>query len=101
MDLYRSDAHQFIVTDKGLLPPLGAIGGIGGVAAENIVKARSKGPFISREDLRNRAKISNTAVEVLADLGVLEGLPETDQIELFEGFPCKEPLRLAAGFFFG
>ena len=83
VDLYRSDAHQFIVTDKGLLPPLGAIGGIGGVAAENIVKARSKGPFISREDLRNRAKISNTAVEVLADLGVLEGLPETDQIELF------------------
>ena len=83
VDLYRSDVHQFIVTDKGLLPPLGAIGGIGGVAAENIVKARSKGPFISREDLRNRAKISNTAVEVLADLGVLEGLPETDQIELF------------------
>mgnify|MGYP002236827173 CR=1 FL=1 len=79
---------------------MGAIGGIGGVAAENIVKARSKGPFISREDLRNRAKISNTAVEVLADLGVLEGLPETDQIELFEGFPCKEPLRLAAGVFF-
>jgi DNA polymerase-3 subunit alpha (Gram-positive type) len=83
VDLYRSDAHKFLITEKGLLPPLGAIGGIGGVAAEGIVEARKAGQFISREDLRNRAKISNTAVEVLANLGILEGLPATDQIELF------------------
>ena len=89
VDLYRSDAHQFIVTDKGLLPPLGAIGGIGGVAAENIVKARSKGPFISREDLRNRAKISNTAVEVLADLGALKACLRRIRLNFFEGFPLQ------------
>lgn len=83
VDLYKSDAHKFLVTEKGLLPPLGAIGGIGGVAAENIVEARKKGPFISQEDLRNRAKISTANVEVLDDLGILEGMPKTDQIELF------------------
>ena len=83
VDLYKSDAHKFLVTEKGLLPPLGAIGGIGGVAAEGIVEARKKGPFISQEDLRNRAKISTSNVEILDELGVLEGLPKTDQIELF------------------
>ena len=83
VDLYKSDAHKFLVTDKGLLPPLGAIGGIGGVAAENIVEARKKGPFISQEDLRNRAKISTSNVEILDELGILEGMPKTDQIELF------------------
>lgn len=83
VDLYKSDAHRFLVTDKGLLPPLGAIGGIGGVAAEGIVEARKKGPFISQEDLRNRAKISTSNVEILDELGILEGMPKTDQIELF------------------
>ena len=42
-----------------------------------------KGEFISQEDLKNRAKISKSNVEVLADLGILEGMPATDQIELF------------------
>lgn len=83
VDLYKSDAHKFLVTEKGLLPPLGAIGGIGGVAAEGIVEARKKGPFISQEDLRNRAKISTANVEILDELGILEGMPKTDQIELF------------------
>ncbi len=83
VDLYKSDAHRFLVTEKGLLPPLGAIGGIGGVAAEGIVEARKKGPFISQEDLRNRAKISTANVEILDELGILEGMPKTDQIELF------------------
>ena len=83
VDLYKSDAHKFLVTDKGLMPPLGAIGGIGGVAAEGIVEARKKGPFISQEDLRNRAKISTSNVEILDELGILEGMPKTDQIELF------------------
>lgn len=83
IDLYRSDAHKFIVTEKGLLPPLGALAGIGDVAADGIAEARRNGPFISREDLRTRAKISSAAVEALAEIGSLEGLPATDQIELF------------------
>ena len=83
IDLYNSDAHKFMVTEKGLLPPLGALAGIGDVAADSIVAARASGPFISREDLRTRAKISNAAIEVLAEIGSLEGMPDTDQIELF------------------
>jgi DNA polymerase III subunit alpha, Gram-positive type len=83
IDLYRSDAHRFMVTDKGLLPPLGALAGIGDVAADGIAKARENGPFISREDLRTRAKIGNAVIEAFADLGIIDELPATDQIELF------------------
>jgi len=83
INLYRSAAHRFIVTDKGLLPPLGALAGIGDVAADGIAKARENGPFISREDLRTRAKIGNAVIEALADIGILDELPATDQIELF------------------
>ncbi|MEG1726968.1 MAG: PolC-type DNA polymerase III [Acidaminococcaceae bacterium] len=84
IDLYRSDPHKFIVTAKGLLPPLGALAGIGGNAADNIAAARQGAPFISQEDLRTRAKISKAAVEALAEQGSLKDLPETDQIGLFE-----------------
>ena len=83
IDLYRSDPHKFIVTEKGLLPPLGALAGIGGTAADNIAEARKGHAFISHEDLKNRAGIPKSSIEALAALGVLDGLPETDQIRLF------------------
>ena len=80
IDLYKSDPHRFKVTEKGLLPPIGSLSGIGATAAEGISDARANGPFISREDLRTRSKISNSAVEALEELGVLNGMPATDQI---------------------
>ena len=56
---------------------------MGGVAADGIGEARKNGPFISREDLKNRSKVSTAAIEALAEVGALEGMPATDQIELF------------------
>lgn len=83
IDLYRSDPHKFLVTEKGLLPPLGALAGIGDSAADNIAEARRGRPFISKEDLRNRAKVPKSAIEALTLQGSLDGLPDTDQIDLF------------------
>ena len=83
IDLYRSDPHKFLVTEKGLLPPLGAIGGIGDTAADSIAIAREEQRFLSRDDLRRRTKISATVVEILAGLKMLEDLPESTQMDLF------------------
>ena len=83
IDLYKSDPHKFLVTEHGLLPPIGALAGIGETAAEGIGEARTGGPFISQEDLKTRAKISTAAIDALAELGALHDLPATDQIELF------------------
>ena len=83
VDIYKSDPHKFIVTPKGLLPPLAGLAGIGETAADNIAKAREGQPFISQEDLKTRAGIPKSAVDALAAHGSLEGMPETDQIGLF------------------
>lgn len=84
IDLYKSHPTRFTVTETGLLPPLGALGGIGTAAAESIAETRKSGqPFISQEDLRVRAKVSKSVVEKLAEHGALGDMPETDQIDLF------------------
>lgn len=84
VDLYKSDSKKFRKIDGKILPPLNAFGGVGTAAAESIVAAREDGEFISREDLKNRAGINKSVMETLADNGVLDGLPETSQISLFE-----------------
>jgi len=83
VDLYKSDAKKFVVTDEGILPPLGSLQGVGVNAAQNIVNTRHESSFISMDDLRERAKISKTVVETLKNHGCLKGLPENNQLSLF------------------
>jgi len=83
VDLYKSDATKFLITDEGILPPFRALQGVGENAAKNIVAAREQGPFVSKEDLRIRAKVSKTVIEILDSHGCLKGLPETNQLSLF------------------
>ena len=83
VDIYRSDANQFIIMGNNLLPPLVSLQGVGENAAHNICKAREKSKFISVEDLRQRAKVSKTVIETLKKHGCLDGLPDDDQLSLF------------------
>ena len=63
--------------------PFTSIGGLGESAAAGIVEARSQ-PFISIEDLKNRAKVSTAVVELLRDAGALEGLKDTNQVSMLD-----------------
>ncbi|KUO76143.1 MAG: DNA polymerase III subunit alpha [Clostridia bacterium BRH_c25] len=83
VDLYQSDADKFLVTEKGILPPLGSLQGVGASAAQNIVNTRQGSSFISMDDLRERAKVSKTVIEILKNHGCLKGLPESNQLSLF------------------
>ncbi len=83
VDLYKSDARKFIVTDKGILPPLGSLQGVGTNAAQNIVNTRQESNFISMDDLRERAKVSKTVIEIMKNHGCLSGVPESNQLSLF------------------
>ncbi|MEG1481044.1 PolC-type DNA polymerase III [Clostridium sp.] len=83
VDLYKSEATKFIIEDGALRPPINALQGVGDNAAKSIVEARKDGEFISKEDLRMRAKITKTAVETLDNHGCLEGMSETNQLSLF------------------
>jgi DNA polymerase-3 subunit alpha (Gram-positive type) len=85
VDLNSSDSNTFQIMDggKSILPPLVSLQGLGQTAAQGIVRARREKPFISQEDLRIRAKISKTVIEVLNNHGCLKDLPLNDQIALF------------------
>lgn len=83
VDLYKSNATKFIIEEEGIRPPINALQGVGDNAAKSIVEARKDGEFISKEDLRIRAKVSKTVIEILTNHGCLDGLQETNQISLF------------------
>ena len=83
VDIYKSDAEKFIILEKSLLPPLASLAGMGSSAARGVVEARKAGDFTSIDDLRKRSGISKTNVEILREHGCLEGMSESDQMELF------------------
>lgn len=83
VDIRDSAPEKFIILKNSLLPPLASLEGVGVSAANNIVAAREEKEFTSIEDLKNRAKISKTAIDILKAHGCLDHLPETDQIILF------------------
>lgn len=83
VDLYRSSATDFLVDGDSLIPPFNAVDGLGTNAALNIVKAREEGEFLSKEDLRERSRISKTVLEYLENHGCLDGMEEKNQLSLF------------------
>ncbi len=83
VDLYRSDASEFLISGQSLLPPLVALPGLGAAAAESVVNARAERPFSSQDDLRIRGHVSKSIVELLGQQGCLQDLPESDQLRLF------------------
>src|SRR5699024_4802358 len=83
VDLYKSSATEFLVDGNSLIPPFNVVDGLGTNAALNIVKAREDGEFLSKEDLRERSKISKTVLEYLDNHGCLDGMEEKNQLSLF------------------
>ena len=83
VDLYRSQAEKFTILDQSLLPPFTALSGFGASAARSLAAARQDGPFTSVADIKKRTSVSKTGIEILRAHGCLEGMMESDQMELF------------------
>ena len=83
VQLYKSHSDKFIIGDKGIIPPLKSLEGVGETVARKIVKERNIAEFLSIEDLISRAKVNKTALEALREHGCLLNLPESNQISLF------------------
>lgn len=86
IDIYRSMAREFIVDKENnqIIPPFIVIRALGEAAAESVVEARKNGEFLSIEDLVDRTRLNTSNIENLKELGALEGLPESNQISLFD-----------------
>ena len=83
IDIYKSSSTKFIMEDEGIRPPLNSIPGFGTVAAQGIENARKDGEFMSISDLKIRAKIGKSAIEMLQNAGCLKGMSESNQMSLF------------------
>ncbi len=85
IDLYKSDSTKFIIDDDRitLIPPFRTIDGLGDTVAKNIVKERNIRPFLSIEDLQVRAKVSQTLIEKMKNMKILDDMEESNQLSLF------------------
>ena len=84
VDLYESEATEWKVkSDNEIYPPFNAIDGLGDVVAQNIVREREKGKFLSIEDVQTRSKLSKTLIDRMKEMGIFEDMPNSNQLSLF------------------
>ena len=84
LDLYRSDATEFLIDGDTLIPPFVAMDGLGENVAKQLVRAREEGEFLSKTELRKRGGLSSTLVEKMDEMGILGNMPEDNQLSLFD-----------------
>ena len=83
IDLYKSHYKNFIVEDEGIRPPFSSIAGFGPIAAESLYNAAKEEEFMSIDEIRIRAKLGDSSLDLLREFGVLDGMQESNQISLF------------------
>jgi DNA polymerase-3 subunit alpha (Gram-positive type) len=84
IDIMRSDATRFLITENGLLPPFVSVRGLGEAAALDTVEKRKGQSFISVEEFATCCnKLSKTHIEQLKSLGAFAGMADTSQVSLF------------------
>lgn len=84
VDINESEATTYKIIDKHtILVPFNAVDGLGDSAAKQIVAARSEAPFLSKEDLQIRGKVSQKIMDFFEENNVLEGMPAQNQLSLF------------------
>ena len=82
VDLYRSDVRRFLMEDGNIRCPFISLPGLGESAAVPIAQAREEGRFLSVEDLKIRGHAGSAVIELLRAHGALEGMTETNQLNM-------------------
>ena len=87
IDLYKSAAFKFLITDDGKIrPPFSTISGLGEAAALDLEKVKDSGrQYISMQELSQACpKVSQSHLESLKVIGALGDMPESNQLNLFD-----------------
>ncbi len=84
LDIYSAHPNRFQIVDGKLMPALNTIEGLGDNAAISIAEASKNGRFLSKDDFRERTKVSKTIIELMSDLGLFGDIPESNQLSLFD-----------------
>ena len=84
IDLKVVQATRFTVVDGKIMPSLLSIEGMGETAAQAVCDAVKDGPFLSRDDFKERTKCPQKVVDTMHELGLLGDIPESNQMSLFD-----------------
>ena len=102
VDLYKSSKRRFLIEGNGLRCPFLSINGFPEAAASGIIAERGAvspltysvaepaapgadkpNPFLSVEDLRSRARVGDSVIDMLRKQGALENMAKSNQLDLF------------------
>ncbi len=84
IDIYKAKAHRFQIVGDQLMPALDTIEGLGDKAADAVEEAAKEGPFLSRDDFRDRTHVSKTVIDLMQDLHLFGDIPESNQMSLWD-----------------
>ena len=84
IDLNLCRATKMCIIDGKIMPCLNKIDGLGDSVAAGITDAVKDGPFLSLDNFRERTGCPKTIVEKLVRFRILEGLPESNQLSIFD-----------------
>jgi DNA polymerase-3 subunit alpha (Gram-positive type) len=83
LDIYTAKAHDFQLVEGKIMPSFSSIEGLN-EKAKGIVEAAKHGPFLSRDDFRERTGVSKTVIELMERLGLFGELPASNQLSLLD-----------------
>ena len=84
IQLGTAHGRAFRIVDGKIMPSYTSIHGMGANAADALEEACKGDPFVSQQDIRERAKVSQTILEKMNELGLLGELPESNQYSIFD-----------------
>lgn len=84
IDIYKSDAVKFLIEGNAIRAPFNSAPGIGTTAAIAMAERRGKKKFISIQDFSERTGANSGVIATLKACGCFDGLPEHNQISLFD-----------------
>ena len=84
IDIYKAKATRFQIMDGKLMPSFVSINGLGENAAIALEEAAKEKEFVSRDEMREAAKLTKTNIDTMSELGILDGMPESRQLSIFD-----------------
>ena len=84
IDLYKVKVDKFTIVEGKLMPSLSTIEGLGGIAAESLVREAAKGEFFSIDDFKERTGIGVKTIEKMKALGLFGDLPQSNQLSIMD-----------------
>ena len=73
IDIFRAQSRSFQIVDGKLMPSLNSIDGLGEGGGCHRGSGKD-GPFLSKDDFRQRTKVSKTIIDLMDSLGLLGDL---------------------------